>query len=337
MRILIIGGTAFIGYWTLMRLNESNRHTIAIFNRGSRSDEIPSNIKQIHGNRDKINEYKREFTDFKPDVVVDMFPLSDADAKKVTEVFKSIAPRIVALSSCDVYRAYDILIGNRKSPPDQIPLTENSPLREEYYPYRDYSSMPEKMKKYDKILAEKIYLHDDNFGATILRLPMVHGPRDYQHRLYGYIKRMDDNRPAVLIDKRQAYWKVSRGYVEDLAYGISLAVESENRDHKVFNLADKFSFTEQEWVQEIGKSIGWDGKVVIPPVTSPELPEEPMQDLVIDTTKIRKELGYLEPIPFDEALNRTIEWERNNPPEKIDPQSFDYEKEDNVLKGMRIL
>ena len=34
------------------------------------------------------------------------------------------------------------------------------------------------------------------------------------------------------------------------------------------------------------------------------------QDMIMDSTRIRQELGYTEPVPLAEALQRTIMWER---------------------------
>jgi hypothetical protein len=36
-------------------------------------------------------------------------------------------------------------------------------------------------------------------------------------------------------------------------------------------------------------------------------------------------------VPSEEALKRTVIWERENPPEEVDPNLFDYETEDAVL------
>jgi hypothetical protein len=52
----------------------------------------------------------------------------------------------------------------------------------------------------------------------------------------------------------------------------------------------------------------------------------------VDTTHIREELGYVELVPPDEGFRRTAEWERTQPPQEIDPQSFDYAAEDAVLR-----
>ena len=54
------------------------------------------------------------------------------------------------------------------------------------------------------------------------------------------------------------------------------------------------------------------------------------QDLSLDTARIRHELGYAEVTPREEALRRTITWERANPPQ-FDPAQFDYAAEDLVL------
>lgn len=49
----------------------------------------------------------------------------------------------------------------------------------------------------------------------------------------------------------------------------------------------------------------------------------------MDSTRIRAELKYTEPVPVEEALRRTIEWERTNP--QIDPKQYDYKAEDEAM------
>jgi hypothetical protein len=45
------------------------------------------------------------------------------------ETVLGIARRVVALSSGDVYRAYDLLHGTEAGPPQPIPIAEDAPLR----------------------------------------------------------------------------------------------------------------------------------------------------------------------------------------------------------------
>ena len=60
--------------------------------------------------------------------------------------------------------------------------------------------------------------------GTVLRLPTVYGPGDYQHRLFEYLKRMDDGRPAIPLGEGVASWRWTHGYVEDVALAVVLAV-----------------------------------------------------------------------------------------------------------------
>ena len=55
------------------------------------------------------------------------------------------------------------------------------------------------------------------------------------------------------------------------------------------------------------------------------------QHLLTDTRRIREELGYREVVSRELGLRRTVDWQRANPPEQVDPSSFDYEAEDRVL------
>jgi hypothetical protein len=55
------------------------------------------------------------------------------------------------------------------------------------------------------------------------------------------------------------------------------------------------------------------------------------QDVVVDSSRIRAELGYAEQVEFDETLRRTVAWERANPPVELKPEDYDYGAEDAAL------
>ena len=57
---------------------------------------------------------------------------------------------------------------------------------------------------------------------------------------------------------------------------------------------------------------------------------ETEQHLVVDTGRIRKELGYKDVISQEEALARSVAWERENPPD-VAGAEFDYTIEDMLL------
>ncbi len=338
---MIIGGTRFIGPEVVRRLFAQG-HEVTLFHRGKSQTDLPKKIEHVLGNRKELHSFRNEFIKFMPDVVLDMIPITEDDARQVIDTFKGVAQRVIAVSSQDVYRAYGILIG-KEDGLEQTPLTEDAALRQKLYPYRGEKPRaqddPQKiLDDYDKIPIEKIVMSDPDLPGTILRLPMVYGPGDYQHRLFEYLKRMDDKRPAIVLDKGLAEWRSSNGYVENMADAISAAVTNELARNRIYNVAEPDNPTIAEWVGKIGRVAGWDGEVVV--VSRDKLPSQLVPDfktdqhLSVDTTRIRKELGYRESIPQDEALRHTIEWERLHPPEKIRPDQFDYGAEDKVLKTL---
>jgi nucleoside-diphosphate-sugar epimerase len=88
-------------------------------------------------------------------------------------------------------------------------------------------------------------------------------------------------------------------------------------------------------VQEIAAGLEWDGDVVVadPDVLPPDLRVPlPAQDLFANTSRIRRELGYVESIPRRIALQRAVEWERA---EQHGEPSPDYTSEDAALRSLR--
>jgi nucleoside-diphosphate-sugar epimerase len=335
MRILVIGGTGFTGPHVVRHLDELG-HELLLYHRGETEADLPEGIRHVHGDRWGLGSDADELARFAPQIVLDMIPRNEQDAWTIVSTFKGVARRVVALSSQDVYRAYGRLIGIETSPVEPVPLAEDAPLRTTLYPYWKRSKRPHHPPNhYEKILAELIYMSEPDLPGTVLRFPMVYGPRDRQHRTFEYLKRMDDGRPAILLEEGQAAWRWTKGYVENLALAVVLAVTDDRAAGRTYNVGERETLTWAEWVRAIGRAAGWDGEVVVVP--RDRLPEhlrpdeDTDQHLVVDTTRIREELGYREHISREEALRRTVAWERAHPPEEIDPGQFDYATEDTVL------
>ena len=334
MRILVVGGTRFIGAAAVRRLHHLG-HDVAVLNRGQSPTAPPEGVRRIRGDRARLVDARQDARDFAPDVVLHTVIISERDAEGARDAFRGIASRWVMLSSCDVYRAYGRLTGTEPGPPDAVPLTETSPLRESRFPYRNQVSDPEHpLYIYDKIPAEEIALGDEEFPGTVLRLPMVLGPNDYQHRLFPFLKRMDDGRPVILLEDGYADWRSTYGFVDNVAECIAQACVDERATGEVFNVAD-WDLSMEELAHAVGKATGWSGEIVRKPTD--ELPEsmrsgvETSQDLVISSEKIRRTLDLAPPVSLDETIRLTTEWERANPPGQIPEGQFDYEAEDELL------
>jgi nucleoside-diphosphate-sugar epimerase len=270
---------------------------------------------------------------FGADVVLDVIAFTERQARDLVTTFRGAAGRVVVLSSADVYRNYDGLCGKSTAPPDAGPLGEDAPLRETYFPYRGLGFGFAHADDYEKILVEQVVLNGPELPATVLRLPAVYGPGDRSHRPRPYLRRMNDGRDAILLEDEQARWKWTRGYVENVAAAIALAVTDSRAARRIYNVGDATAFTEREWVAQIGGAAGWNGNVVTMPRSA--LPPDLRQSmdwrygLWTSTRRIRDELGYDDPVSREAGMLRTLEWERAHLSEVERP---DYEAEDAVLR-----
>jgi nucleoside-diphosphate-sugar epimerase len=344
VKVVLIGGSGFIGRFAADTLLAQG-HEVAVFHRGQRQTDLLSNIRHFQGDWRNLLTLRTEFREFGPEVVIDFILSSGRQAQETMDTFRGIANRVVALSSGDVYRAAGVVHGAESGPLEPVPLTEESDLRTHGQLYSKEAIaalrkiVPWLDESYDKIAVERIVMKDPEIAGMILRLPMVYGPGDRAHRLRPYLKRMDDGRPAILIQNDVAQWRVPRGYVENVAAGIVMAATFPRAPSRIYNIAEAESFSELQWVQKIGDSVGWSGAVLpIPPDLTPEhlrVSCNSAQHLTMSSARIREELGYAETVSLGTALARTIEWERANVLEQLDPSQFNYSAEDEALGRLR--
>jgi len=339
MRILVIGGTQFMGPYIVRNLCSAG-HEVSLFHRGQTRAQLPGSVKEILGDRNRLLEHTSDLQKLEPEVVLDMAVWHERHARDLLLTFAGVVKRVVVASSQDVYRAFGRVNRHEAGAIDPTPITENSPLREKLYPYRGEALRAEDdpqrwMDDYDKIPAEHVIMSHPECSGTIVRLPAVYGPHDPQHRMFPYLKRMLDGREAILLEEGEANWRWTHGYVENVADAIALAVTDKRASGRIYNVGELFALTVAERVEQIAKAANWKGRVVIQPAT--RVPEKlrwginTAQDIVVNTSRIRQELGYNERINLAEAFRRTIAWERDHFPEKIDLERLDYATEDKAL------
>jgi nucleoside-diphosphate-sugar epimerase len=338
MKVLLIGGSGFIGQLATQQLQQSG-HQITIFHRGKTS--APQGTEEIFGDRQFIQDHQPEFRRQKFDVVVDFVLSSGRQAQQLMDTFRGIAGRVVALSSMDVYRAWGVFYNLEPGGLQELPLTEDSDLRtsRNTYPPEVLKNARETIypwfnDEYDKIPVEQAILADSKLPGTILRLPMTYGPGDPVHRFYPILKRIGDGRKQIIFADDVAPLRTPRGYVEDVGGAVALAATSPQAAGRIYNVCEAEPFSELHWARKIAAATNWAGEfVVLPHDRTPKhllWPGNTAQHVVASSERIRKELGYRELLPREEAIRRTIEWERANPPAKPLAQ-FDYAAEDAAL------
>lgn len=169
---------------------------------------------------------------------------------------------------------------------------------------------------------------------------MVYGPGDSRHRFRGYLQRMDDHRPAIVLEASMAKWQGSYGYVENVASAIALTLTDERATGRIYNLSGPESSSEADLIVSLGQQAGWQGQVVSLPAA--QMPTDWRSQLnteqhwTTDSTRIRQELGFAEKIDKEDALRRTIAWARTSPPANFthNPTLLTYAAEDNLLTAL---
>jgi len=160
MRILMIGGTRFMGPYILKNLH-ATRHEVALFHRGQTSTALPEGVEEILGDRDQLADYASTLRAWQPDVVLDMIQATEKQAQQFVEVFAGFTRRTVVASSQDVYRAFGRVNRTESSEVDPATITEDSPLCENLYPHRDFPGGAD----YDKTLVERVIMSNPNCPA----------------------------------------------------------------------------------------------------------------------------------------------------------------------------
>jgi nucleoside-diphosphate-sugar epimerase len=324
MRILFIGGAKMTGPFAVRALVDAG-HEVLLMHRTHGDSPLLRGATQLIGDKSELPAMRDRLAALRLDVIVHMVAFTEADAMGLIAAAAGVVPRAVVISSADVYRAYGRLHRTEPGTPDPTPLGEDSPLR---------AVLSIHGAGYDKTAVERIAQSDPRLSCTVLRYPAVYGPGDSQHRLFAWVRRMEDGRPFILVGKRQAEWRFTHGYAENVAAATALAIVNPVAAGRIYNVGDEVTPTWADWIRRVGDAYGWKGKVAT-------LPEERLpphllddidfaQDWVMDTSRIRAELGYVERVAPEEEMRRGIEWERQHGP-AVDPAKFDYAAEDAAM------
>jgi nucleoside-diphosphate-sugar epimerase len=314
MTVAILGGTGFIGSAAAQALVARGEAPLVV-SRGVHPVQLPPAAIHERAGRDTaalVELFRRHGVD----TVIDIFALGTRNTGPVLAAMRETGGRYVLLSSVDVYSNYAGLLKQATPPIQAAPAREDDPLRTVLYPYRGNDRRPrgvddDMFEDYDKIPLEQAALGDPAFTTTVIRAPMVFGPGDKQHR-FGWAIGAIRNGSRIGLDERAADWPNSYGYVEDIGAAIALAALSPAAAGRIYNVGQPFVRTPVEWLTTIAAVMGAEIAVdVVPPDARGLLADRAdasdlRYPLTLDTTRIRTELGFSEPTPEREALERTI-------------------------------
>jgi nucleoside-diphosphate-sugar epimerase len=319
LRVIVLGGTRFIGRAIVEELASSG-HDVLIVHRGVLEPDDMPRVEHLHCDRVELASHKRELAAFEPDAAIDCRALTKVDAQMAIDSLPG-GLRMLVISSIDAYRAFGALNEERET--DPVPIDEDSPVRDQRYPYRGKAPG---MDDYDKLDVEDVYLPR---GATSLRLPMVYGPHDYQLREEFILRRVRAGRSRIPFGA--GMWLACRAYVGDVARGARLALESRSTNGIALNLCEDRTFSIRMWSRMILEAAGSHAELVR--VADEVLPEDlkptgtMTQHIAASSNRARNLLGWTTSDPA-ETLRSTVRWHLDNPPAAGDA---DFSADDRAL------
>ncbi len=305
MRVTLLGGTGFIGRHVTRWLLATGAD-VTVIHRGRTAACVPG-VRTRQADRHDSPVLTRELAAATPAVLIDMIAYTQGDMERLLEALPACLERLIVISSGDVYWTYEAFLGLDPASPPAGPLDEQARLRERLHPYRARAAGPEDLlHQYEKILVERTAQRGARVPVTVLRLPMVYGPGDPQNRIGGYLSRLKAGSGLLRLNPVEAAWRCTRGYVEDVAWAIQLAALDSRAAGRVYNAGEEDAPTEIEWLRAVAAAAGWTGQVTSDQAAAPSMPARWEIPLVVDTSRIREELGYREPTGRREGLLRTI-------------------------------
>jgi nucleoside-diphosphate-sugar epimerase len=220
MRVIVLGGTWFVGR-AITEALVSAGHSVLIVHRGISEPSELSRVRHLHADRGAWSAHRAAFSAFTADAAVDVSAGNAAGARAALSVLPP-GIRLIALSSVDVYRAYEALRTGTQS--DAVPLTEESALR---------STRHLDGPQWENLEIEEAYLRA---GATILRLGAVYGEHDYQHRFEPVLRRVRAGRQQLPVGT--GTFLFSRVYAGDVAQAVLAALASDEAFGQCLNIVE---------------------------------------------------------------------------------------------------
>ena len=213
MRILIMGGTRFIGVYLTQLLVEQG-HEVVLFNRGNRTAPSLQRVGQIIGDRTDATQLKAKLSQESFDVIFDNNGRELTDTQPLAEIFQDRVQHFVYMSSAGVYL---------KS--DQLPHIEGDPV--------------DPQSRHQGKHETEAYLTQLGLPFTSIRPTYIYGPRNYNELEGWFFDRIVRDRPIPIPGNGLHITQL--GHVKDLARAMTQVLSNEQAIGQIYNISgDRF-------------------------------------------------------------------------------------------------
>jgi nucleoside-diphosphate-sugar epimerase len=317
MRVLVIGGTLFIGRGLVQELVKAG-HDVTVMHRKPKHD-LGRRVQNVVADRNDPEQVRAAMEGRRFEIIFDNVYDWErgTTAAQVEAAVKACGDRLVRYVFMSSVAAYG----------DGLNHYEGDPLAPDNHsePYIRNKAMTERML---------FRLHQKNgFPVTTFRPPFVYGPENPFYREAFFWDRLRADRPIII--PGDGHRLMQFVYVKDLIRACMRAIEHPGAAGEAFNIGAERPITQVEMVRAMAAAAGKKANMVrvardrINEAGGSVMGEPPyfgtyfdLPPITENVTKVARVLG-VRPTPFDQGLRETYRWYvRNGRKTKID-FSFD--------------
>jgi 2'-hydroxyisoflavone reductase len=326
MKILVIGGTLFIGRRLVAELLKAG-HSVAILHRRAKHN-LSKRVESLVADRNDSAAVRRVIGDRRFDVVFD----NVYDWERGTTASQVEA---TALAMGDHLQRY-VFLSSVAAYGDGLNHYESDPLAPDYHPEAYVRN---------KAMSERALLRlhrNTGFPVVTFRPPFVYGPENPFYREAFFWDRMRAGRPIIIPGDGTRLMQFI--YVGDLVRAMLRAIEVEGVVGEAFNVASPKPLTQVEVVREMGRAAGKKPDLVrVPRERIAAVNGSPMGDPMyfgenLDLPPITENVSKLQRVlgvrltAFETGLRETYRWYLRQPRHKPD---FGFEDRLIASAGVR--
>ena len=321
MKILIIGGTGTISS-AITRLLAASGHNLWLLNRGTRKDEVPTNVKQVIVDIDNEDEVLRQLAGEQFDSVCEFIGFVPEQVERDIRLFRGRTRQYVYISSASAYA----------KPARNHVITEGTALAN---PYWQYSR--------NKITCEELLMREyreQGFPVTIVRpshtycergVPLsVHGPKGS----WPVLKRMMEGKPVLVHGDGSSLWTLT--WNEDFARGFIGLLGNPKAIGEAFQIMSDEQLTWNQVYECTAQALGVplrlyhvssDFLAAVAPDDydfTGNLLGDKAVTVVFDCTKLKRAVpGFQATTRFDEGVRRCVAYLLAHPELQVEDPEFD--------------
>ncbi len=327
MRVLVIGGTLFIGKLLVKRLLSAG-HEVTILHR---KPEHPfgRKVKNAVGDRNDAKSIREALAGMRFDAVYDMAYDWErgTTAQQVEATAKAVPGDLTRYIFMSSIAAYGDGLNHAEDDPLASDLNSNDYVRNKAGSERALFRM----------------FHESRFPVVTMRPPFVYGPENPFYREAFFWDRLKLDRPIIIPGDGNRLMQFV--YVHDLVEACFNALEKHTAPGRAFNVADEKPLTQVEVVNEFAKVVGKTPTTVRVPRemiarAGGNVFQEPLYfGQYYDLPPITEAVGRVKRVlnvaltPFAVGLRETHKWYLKHAPER----KLDFALEDKLIRQAREL